>query len=220
MSDTSILLNRKTRIQLKILAGNLIMTRIAAGATDPETADKSKKQSLLTSTSRRDIVRLLSERGPSSVADLATDMGRPADALYYHIRILLQNSLITKSDIRRSRRRDMTIYSVVGNIGSKKKGKNWSKSPQETASLLNTADREYKRGIGLPSAVTRGEGINVLVDRHVAWFTDEELKSFKKHLSALEEKMKRGAKRENSRLFAFTYTLNPLEMKPIRRPNS
>ncbi|GMQ82253.1 MAG: hypothetical protein BMS9Abin05_1698 [Rhodothermia bacterium] len=181
---------------------------------------KAKKRVLLSSTVRRDILQRLSERGPSSVADLATDMGRPADALYYHVRLLLKNSLIKKHDTRRSSRRDEIVYALFGNSRSRNQGKIQSKSSQETASLLSTAAREYEIGFGLPGAVTRGEEINVLANRRVAWLTDEEFSKVKKHLSALDEILKGGTKRENTQLFAFTFVLSPLEMRPIRRQHN
>ncbi len=178
---------------------------------------KTKKQVFLSSTVRRDILQLLSDRGPSSVADLASDMGRPADALYYHVRLLLNTSLITKHDTRRSSRRDEIVYALFGESESRNQGKIQSKSPQETASLLSTSGKEYERGFGLSGVVTRGEKINLLAKRRTAWLNDAEISILKMHLSALDEILKKGKKQENTQLFAFTFVLAPLEMHPIRR---
>ncbi|MCH8247282.1 MAG: helix-turn-helix transcriptional regulator [Bacteroidetes bacterium] len=179
---------------------------------------RAPKRVLVSSTLRRDILQLLSERGPSSVADLAADMGRPADALYYHFRLLIKNDLIAKFETRPSSRRDETIYTLIRKQNAKTRADIQSKSPEEASSLLSTTEKEYERGFSLPGTVTQGKNINLLANRRSVWLTDDELKNLKNHLSAVDEILQESRmKRDDGQLYAFTYVLSPLEMRPIRR---
>src|SRR5437773_10647780 len=56
---------------------------------------KSPLQSAaLASAARQEIVDVLSRMGTVTVAELAAALGRPADALYYHLRVLVRAGLV------------------------------------------------------------------------------------------------------------------------------
>jgi len=59
---------------------------------------QDKKQlTALTSSARQEIVDVLSQMRTVSVGELAATLGRPADALYYHLRVLKQAGLVLRA---------------------------------------------------------------------------------------------------------------------------
>src|SRR4029077_13640061 len=64
---------------------------------------RSEKQlAVLASAQRQEIVDVLAERGTVSVAELAATLGRPADALYFHLRALVAAGLVQRAGDRAS----------------------------------------------------------------------------------------------------------------------
>jgi DNA-binding transcriptional ArsR family regulator len=56
---------------------------------------RTKKQlAALVSAGRQEIVDVLSQIGTVSVAELAAALNRPADAIYYHLRVLKRAGLV------------------------------------------------------------------------------------------------------------------------------
>src|SRR5262245_7878876 len=68
----------------------------------------------LSSPLRQSILDLVVGRGPLSVADLAKELSRPADRLYYHVRVLQRAGLLlARPDVAGSGRAE-TRFDVPG----------------------------------------------------------------------------------------------------------
>src|SRR5215470_720723 len=52
----------------------------------------------LASAARQEIVDVLSGLGSVTVAELAATLGRPADALYYHLKVLVRAGLVVQEE--------------------------------------------------------------------------------------------------------------------------
>jgi DNA-binding transcriptional ArsR family regulator len=75
---------------------------------------RSEKQlAVLASPQRQEVVDVLAELGPVSVSELAATLGRPADALYFHLRALVAAGLVRKSGSRASGTRSEVLYCTV-----------------------------------------------------------------------------------------------------------
>ena len=61
--------------------------------------DKRQMRALAAAT-RQEIVDVLPRMGTVSVAELAAALGRPADALYFHLRILKRAGLVRSAGTR------------------------------------------------------------------------------------------------------------------------
>src|SRR3990170_3327266 len=67
---------------------------------------------LLSSPVRQEIVDTLAALGgEASVSRLAEQLGRPADGLYYHLRVLVRGELVDESP---SEEREETVYRLKG----------------------------------------------------------------------------------------------------------
>jgi DNA-binding transcriptional ArsR family regulator len=66
----------------------------------------------LTAPARQEIVDALESAGPRSVAELAALLGRPADALYHHLRRLERVGLLTTVERRKLGRHAFAVYDL------------------------------------------------------------------------------------------------------------
>jgi DNA-binding transcriptional ArsR family regulator len=81
----------------------------------PSYVISSKKQlAVLSSGVRQEIADVLSQLKRASVSTLAAALGRPADALYYHLRLLEGAGLVNKAGVARKDGRREVLYSAAG----------------------------------------------------------------------------------------------------------
>src|SRR5580704_15095748 len=74
--------------------------------------DKRQMRALAAST-RQEIVDVLPRMGTVSVAEIATALRRPADSLYYHLRILKRVGLVLDAGYRMLNGRREALFSAV-----------------------------------------------------------------------------------------------------------
>jgi DNA-binding transcriptional ArsR family regulator len=75
---------------------------------------RSKRQMrALAAPTRQEIVDVLPGMGTVSVAELATALGRPADSLYYHLRILNRVGLVRSAGSHRLNGRRETLFRAI-----------------------------------------------------------------------------------------------------------
>ena len=78
---------------------------------DPVHTIYSKKELMaLASSARQEIIDVLAQMGIVSVAELAETVGRPADTLYYHLRILKKAGLVIHCGSRVIQGRREALY--------------------------------------------------------------------------------------------------------------
>ncbi|MEM7205180.1 MAG: helix-turn-helix domain-containing protein [Planctomycetota bacterium] len=68
---------------------------------------------LLGSPARLQLVMAMSRLGPSTAADLAASLNRPAETLYYHLHKLVEGGLARTAGSRPGRRRPQAVYELV-----------------------------------------------------------------------------------------------------------
>jgi DNA-binding transcriptional ArsR family regulator len=75
---------------------------------------RSEKQlAALASAARQEIVDVLAEMGTVSVAEIAATLGRPADALYFHLRVLKEAGLVRQVGYRSRGGREEALFRTV-----------------------------------------------------------------------------------------------------------
>ena len=97
---------------------------------------------------RHQILRVLSNEGPLSAAEIAERLGRSAESLYYHLTALVEVELVYKAGERvRPRHREALYDAVASEIRTdpKQTGERYIDAMQRSASsLLRVADRQLK----------------------------------------------------------------------------
>lgn len=169
----------------------------------------------MSSPLRQAILDRMEALGPCSVAELARSLDRPADALYYHLRKLLEVGLLVETGTRPTSRQDETIYDFPhrhwhiaydlddpDNVAAVRKA---------TAALLRQASRDFEDGLEHPDARVRGPERNLWSLRLEARLGREDLRELHRHLRAIVEILRKPRPtRGRGTLFALSWVLAPL----------
>jgi DNA-binding transcriptional ArsR family regulator len=182
--------------------------------------ENPKEIGLLASPTRIEIVDTLeSLGGEATVAELAAQLGRPADGLYYHLRQLAEGGLLIETatpDGRRYRTRMpegehlRLRYKPGRNANAKAVG-------DVAASVLRVAGRDFKRAIADPDAIAEGALRELWAARNKGWVGDAELAEINRLLARIIALLHRPRTTTRNRLVALSWILAPVDAKPARR---
>lgn len=182
--------------------------------------ENAKEIGLLASPTRIEIVDTLeSLGGEATVAELAAQLGRPADGLYYHLRQLAEGGLLIETatpDGRRYRTRmprgeHLKLHYRPGHNA------NAEAVDAVAASVLRVAGRDFKRAIANPHAVAEGALRELWAARNKGWVGDAELAEINRLLVRIIALMHRPRSSRRDRLIALSWILAPVDAKPARR---
>src|SRR5258708_3778839 len=81
--------------------------------TRPHVIRGARQLAALAAAARQEIVDVLEQMGTVSVAELAAALGRPADALYFHLRALARAGLVRRAGHRARSGRQEALYRTV-----------------------------------------------------------------------------------------------------------
>ena len=147
----------------------------------------------LASPRRQDLLDRLAAAGPQSVKECARAVGLKPSAAYRHLAALQDVGLIRVAGTRVVRRKQETLFETVAPRMrmAAALGKPELQEPlsQVVAALCRQLDRDFKAGLGAPSAVPSGAGRNVGFYRHVAAPDAATLEEINAHLTRVAELM-------------------------------
>ena len=175
---------------------------------------------LLASPTRIEIVDTLEALGGAvSVDELAAQLGRRADGLYYHLRQLADGGLIEEraaADGRRYRTRtragDRLRLSYRPGATANATAVN-----RVTASVLRVAARDFRRALADPESVVDGPQRELWAARGKGWVGAAELAEINRLLTRLMDLLQRPRTARDGKLVALSWVLAPLDAKPARR---
>ncbi|MGB3047540.1 winged helix-turn-helix domain-containing protein [Dokdonella sp.] len=171
---------------------------------------------LLASPTRIEIVDTLESLGEFvSVAELAAQMGRPADGLYYHLRQLAAGGLIVEevaADGRRYRTRSrggdrLRLRYQPGETANAEAVK------RVASSVLRVAERDFHRAIADPASQVSGPQRELWAARGKGWVGPGELAEINELLSRLMDLLQQPRSPGKGRLVALSWVLTPLQKR-------
>ena len=169
----------------------------------------------LASTVRQELIDALQALGTASVPELAKQLGRPADALYYHLRALQRVGLVRKVGHRQQARHVEALYSTVAPEQSLKLSYKTGPIAENAAlkqlvgSMLRVSGRAFSTALGDADCVTEGPQRELWAGRIQGWLTSDGLTRANKLLQELGELFAPGQRPVDSRLFALQFLLSP-----------
>lgn len=191
------------------------MSRTARPGAKFTPVDTPAQIRALASTVRQEIVDTVQALGRASVPELAAQLGRRADALYYHVRALRKAKLLVQVESRRRGRHVEAVYATPepdkrlmlryrpGNSASSRALR------QVVASMLRAARREFDAAIVRADCVVEGPHRELWVGRTQGWLSAAELARCNALLSELAGLLSSPRSRERDRLFALQFLLAP-----------
>ena len=172
---------------------------------------------------RPEIVDAIAALRRCSASEIAKNLGKPADGLYYHLRFLLKAGLIVVAGKRETTRRDEILYELPF------KGRDYRirYDPDDSAnvravnqlvkSMTSVAARDFAGGFVPGLAKCSGENRNLWAARTVGWLSREERKEVKALLARLLTLMDQPRTPDRHYLQALTFVWTPAHPAPIRR---
>lgn len=181
---------------------------------------RSKRQMrALAAPTRQEIVDVLPGMGTVSVAELATALGRPADSLYYHLRMLKRVGLVLSAGSRRLNGRRETLFRAVApemslcyELGRKGNG---SQVNAIIGSMLRLAMRDFSNSFKSGEASVSGPNRELWALRKTGWLSQEQIGEINRYIEKLMHVM--AAPGRKGRLYATTIVLTPLARRSDRR---
>lgn len=172
---------------------------------------------------RQEIIDAVRHLDTFSVSDVAREMGRPADSLYFHMRILEKAGLIRPQGERVTDRRPETLYATCApgatirlsyDSGDPRADKAALKAVR---TLLKAAVQDFDAGHASERAVTEGPERNLWAGRTVAWLSRSDLREVNQLLGRLSEIFGQPRRAGADELCVLSYSLAPVESRPLRR---
>ncbi|MBS0211880.1 MAG: winged helix-turn-helix transcriptional regulator [Proteobacteria bacterium] len=157
--------------------------------------------------------------GAATVAELAAQLGRSADGLYYHLRALTHGGLleeISEPDARR--------YRLVTPPGERMRLRykpgataNARAVAKVAAGMSRLAQRDFQRALTNPDTVVEGPARELWVARLRGWADADDLAEVNRLLNAIADLLLKSRPERGGKLVALHWLLAPLDAQPARR---
>lgn len=176
----------------------------------------------LISPVRQEIADAIHAAGPVSISQLAAILGRPADALYFHIRTLERVGLLKRTGELATGRRSGAVYDVSD------RPLRIRYDPQDrpvtralikvSGSMLRLAHRDFVRAFKDGLVDPEGDHRNTWSGRAKGWLTREEIAQVNLCWRKILEILQDARPREGARLHAATFVMSPVQQNARAKP--
>jgi hypothetical protein len=179
----------------------------------------------LISTVRQEIVDTIeSIGGDAAIADIAAQLGRPADGIYYHVRRLVDSGVLREgADPGDGRGRRYRTAAQRGKRVRLKYGRGTRADNAIVAKvvggLLRTAARDFGKGLRGGSAIGQGSLRDLWASRLKGWVADDDLREINRLLTRLSELLQQPRDPRRDRMVSLAWILAPIDDRPLRRPS-
>ena len=157
--------------------------------------------------------------GAATVAELAAQLGRPADGLYYHLRAMVRGGLLEEEQGAGGR-----SYRLAAAAGDSMRLRykpgataNAKAVAQVARSMSRLAQRDFLRALADPATVAEGPRRELWAGRLRGWLDAADLAEANRLLRRLVELMLASRPAGEGKLVMLHWMLAPLDAQPTRR---
>lgn len=188
---------------------------------DPYAIDDPDLVRLLASPVRQELVDTLAALGGrATIAALAEELGRPADGLYHHMRLLVASRLVVEAEPEKGAER---VYELAG--GGRAIRLAYRQGPDGNTealkrfahALLQIAASDFDEAIDRPDVVLAGPGRQLWTSRVKGWLSEDDLVEVNGLLERLSAILSQPKADGRPHLMSFAFALAPLRPQPKRR---
>ncbi|HKW45051.1 MAG TPA: helix-turn-helix domain-containing protein [Candidatus Eremiobacteraceae bacterium] len=178
----------------------------------PYAVSAKRQFAALASSARQELIDVLQRLGTVSVAEIAAALAKPADALYYHVRVLERVGLLVRAGHRCERGRQEALYRAVSpHIVLRHEPRTPARSEaigDIVGSMLRLGTRDYRRALKESDVRLTGDDRDLWALRTTGWLTKEQVKK----VNALIAQLVREASRpkQAGQLYGLTLLFTPL----------
>lgn len=186
----------------------------------PRRISDPKTIGLLASGIRQEIVDTLEALGgEAEVAEIARELGRPADGLYYHLDLLRKGGVLAVGEIDGVRR--YRLEGVRGGMLQLDYRGGGARAERATLraveSMLKIAREDFGTALAEPDTVVDGTRRELWAARKKGWVDDAGLGEINRLLGRLHELLHGPRRPGCDRLVSLCFVLAPVAAQPTRR---
>jgi DNA-binding transcriptional ArsR family regulator len=182
--------------------------------------DDPKKIALFATPVRVELVTAIQALGgEATVAELAVQLGRSADGLYYHLHALARGGLLVEREGANGRSYRLTVPEGQSLRLRYKPGAtaNAKSVAKVATSMSRLAQRDFLRALGDADTVAEGPKRELWAARLRGWLDPDELAEVNALLRRLADLLLATRPTRKGKLVALHWMLAPLDAKPVRR---
>ena len=183
---------------------------------------KQEQIRALAAAARQEVIDVLASLGTVSVAELAAIMGRPADALYFHLSALMRVGLVKQAGYRlRGGRQEALFCTVASELRLHYEPKDAVNRKGVTAivsSMLRLGIRDFARAFERGDAMVAGSNRELWALRTTGRLSLEQIAAANRSIQEL--KLDVSQPKEGGRLYGLTILLTPLDHRERKRRTS
>lgn len=172
-----------------------------------------KQLSVLAAAARQELIDILAGMGPVSVAEIAATLGRPADALYFHLRALKRAGLVEQVGYRsRGGRQEALFRTIAPELRLQYEPRNPVNRQGITdivSSMLRLGIRDFRRAFQRGDAMVTGNCRELWALRKAGRLSLAQIRDINRSIEQLVRHLKRP--QGKGRLYGITVLLTPLD---------
>jgi DNA-binding transcriptional ArsR family regulator len=167
----------------------------------------------LASSTRQEILDVLARLGRASVAEIAGTLGRPADGIYYHLRVLRRVGLVVADGERSGGGRMEALFrtrapEMMLGYDTSPKG-NAVAVTRIVASMLRLGIRDFRTAFVSGRVRVKGPGRELWALRTTGWLSPSAVADLNDRIQAMSRVVAKTHRGE--RLYGITILLTPLD---------
>jgi DNA-binding transcriptional ArsR family regulator len=156
--------------------------------------------------------------GSASVGELAEQLARPADGLYYHVEVLRRAGLVVAVPGRRGGRGERRYrIPVAADLWLDYRVARPKSLRRVIATMLRIAGRDFSRALDVPSVTVAGPERELWAGRATGWVSERDLVEINRALAAISARLRKPRGGRRRKLVSLCYVLAPLPSRPKRR---
>lgn len=173
---------------------------------------------VLSSPVRQELLDVLARMGTVSLAELGAVLGRPADGLYYHVRLLQRRGLVVSAGSREVRGRREELFRTVAPQFALRYAA--APSPRAQAvtgivgSMLRLGARDFRRALTTEGNRLEGPARDLWAMRTTGWLLPSQVRRVNQMILELSKQATRQS--AGGRLYSVTVLLTPLDHRANR----
>ena len=185
--------------------------------------DSLSQLQAISSPIKQEIIDVIQARGQCSISDIAEELGRPADGLYYHIKALVKEQLVVETGTAKKAGQVEKIYNTLQSGSLMEAGYDQS-DPEKieamnkiVSSMMKIAVKDFSEGLNSDAAIVEGEDRNLSATRIKGRLTNGEVRRVNSLLAELVSVFSHQRRENSENLYSFAWVLAPIAAKPKRR---
>lgn len=193
-------------------------------ADGPRITERAQLAALATPLRQELLDSLRAAGGSATASELAAQLGRPVDGLYYHLRVLAELGLIIEQTGRSRAGRAERRYALRG---ADKGLLRVAYAPQLAgnreglralaAAMLRIAGRDFSNALRRPDLVVEGPKRELWAARNKGWLSAAELRQLLALLERAALLLGRPRSKTRQHLMSLCFVMAPVEAHPPRR---